>query len=75
MSTSIDPERATKLTPNTPIALVLVLALLGAAMTAAMFYGRQSQRLDSIEQEVRELRTEVRQIRDLLLRSPLASGR
>jgi hypothetical protein len=65
MGTTITTEtRAAKLTPSSAVSLGLVLLLLGAAVV----YGRQSQQLDSLNSDMRELRTEVREIRTLLLR-------
>ena len=42
------------------------IGLVTALIVGAMFYGRQLQRLDSIENELRELRSEVREIRGSL---------
>lgn len=42
------------------------LGLVGALLAGAMVYGKQSQRLDSLETEVRELRQELRQSRSEL---------
>lgn len=61
---------------QTGLSLALVLVIVGAAVT----YGRQSQRLDAIEQEVREgraemrgMRSELQSLRELLIRH--AEGR
>ena len=65
MGTAITTEtRTAKLTPSSAVSLGLVVLLLGAAVV----YGRQSQQLDSLNSDMRELRTEVREIRTLLLR-------
>lgn len=65
MGTAITTEhRATKLSASTAVSLGLVVLLLGAAVV----YGRQSQQLDSLNSDMRELRSEVREIRTLLLR-------
>lgn len=54
------PPRAFGL--QTSLSVALVVVLVGAAVT----YGRQSQRLDGIEQEVRESRVEMRGMRQEL---------
>lgn len=64
MGTTVTSERpVARITQSTGVSVALVVAMLAAAM----FYGRQSERLDSIDSEVRELRTEVKEIRTLLI--------
>lgn len=52
-------DRLTALTPNSYVSLGLVVSLI----VGALFYGKQLQRLDGIEEELRELRVEVREMR------------
>jgi hypothetical protein len=54
--------RAAGLSQNSFVSLGLV----GTLVVGAMLFGRQLQRLDSIENELRELRTEVKEIRSSL---------
>ena len=56
-------ELRTSLGQHSYVSIGLVVAL----VTGAMFYGRQLERLDAIESQVRELRTEVRESRAELL--------
>lgn len=72
MGTSVTAERAARVSPNSTVTIGLVILLLSAVATGAAIYGRQAQRLDSIETEVRELRIETREIRTLLLRQQSA---
>lgn len=51
-----EADRHIKLSPQTFLSLSLVIVLVGAAVT----YGRQSERLDSIQLQVVEARAEVR---------------
>lgn len=60
-----------RLTTSSAISLGLVLVLIAGAIS----YGRQAQRLDSIEQDVAEMRAaqaetqrDIRAVRDILLR-------
>lgn len=54
--------RAPALTQNSFVSLGLV----GTLVAGAMLFGKQLQRLDSIENELRELRTEVKEMRSSL---------
>lgn len=54
--------RAPVITQNSFVSLGLVVTLL----VGATVFGRQMQRLDSIENELREIRTEVREMRSSL---------
>lgn len=72
-----EPHRSSPITMQAGLSLGLVLLLIGAAVT----YGRQSQRLDSIETElresrgeVREMRGELRALRELLIQRTMANG-
>jgi len=62
--------RAPVLSQSSAVSLGLVATLI----VGATVFGRQMQRLDSIENELRELRTEVREIRSSL-RSSTSLGR
>ena len=55
-------ETRVALSQNSFVSVGVMLALVGGAM----LFGRQLQRLDSIESELRELRTEVREMRSTL---------
>lgn len=62
-------ERRAAIGQNSYVSVGLVTAL----VMGAMFYGRQLQRLDAIENELRELRTEVREFRSFF--RPSSTGR
>lgn len=66
-----DDKNRSPISLQTGLSVALVVILVGAGMT----YGRQSQRLDGIESEVRDarvemraMRTEVQSLRELLIR-------
>ncbi len=63
-------ETRTALGQNSYVSVGLVTAL----VMAALFYGRQLQRLDAIESQLRELSAEMREFRGLVVRSQ-ATGR
>lgn len=60
----------TALGQNSYVSVGLVTAL----VMAALFYGRQLQRLDAIENQLRELSAEVRELRSFVVRTQ-AAGR
>lgn len=60
----------TALGQNSYVSVGLVTAL----VMAALFYGRQLQRLDAIENQLRELSAEVRELRSFVVRTQ-ATGR
>ena len=49
---------------NSYVSLGLVVTL----VVGAMFYGRQLQRLDAIESQLRDLTTEMREVRGFVVR-------
>lgn len=76
MSERRDTRRHSPISMQAGLSLGLVMVLVGAAVT----YGRQSQRLDSIETELREsrgelreMRGEVRSLRELLIQRTMGS--
>ena len=52
-----------RLSTSSAISLGLVLVLIAGAIS----YGRQAQRLDSIEADVSEMRVELKQVREILI--------
>lgn len=58
-----DLAPGSRLTTSSAISLGLVLVLIAGAIS----YGRQAQRLDSIEGDVSEMRVELKQVRDILV--------
>lgn len=58
-------ETRVSIGPSSYVSLGLVLSLI----VGALFYGRQLQRLDSIEAQLRELSSEVREFRSFVVRS------
>jgi hypothetical protein len=65
MAPTTSETRAAALSQHSYVSIGLMLALIAGAT----IFGRQLQRLDAIENEVRELRGEVREIRTLLVRT------
>lgn len=63
-------ELRTTLGQNSYVSLGLVLALLAGATV----FGRQMQRLDGIEAQLRDVSAEVREIRSFVVR-PTSTGR
>lgn len=59
-----------RLSPNSAISIGLAVVLISAAVV----YGRQSQQLETVSSDVKELRTEVGEIRLLLLRQQTNKG-
>ena len=53
-----------RLTTSTAISLSLVLTLLVGVLVA----GRYLQKIDDVEKDMQELRVEVRQVREILIR-------
>lgn len=51
------------------------IGLVSALIIAALFYGRQLQRLDAIEEELREVRVELREFRREIARFTNTTGR
>lgn len=64
MERALGAGRAARLTPNTGISVALVITV----VLAALSIGRQLQRLDSVEAELRGLRAEMNEVRTLLVR-------
>ena len=61
-------ERPVRLSATTTIPIGVVWTV-GVVLAAALLYmGKQLQRLDNIDSEVRNMRDEVREVRTLLLR-------
>lgn len=60
----------TALGQNSYVSVGLVTAL----VMAALFYGRQLQRLDAIENQLRELSAEVRDLRSFVVRAQATRG-
>jgi hypothetical protein len=57
-------ELRSTLGQNSYVSLGLVVTL----VVGAMFYGRQLQRLDAIESQLRDLATEMREVRSFVVR-------
>lgn len=62
--------RAATIGQNSYVSAGLVTAL----VVGAVFYGRQLQRLDAIESQLRDLAAEMREVRSLIVR-PQSLGR
>lgn len=62
-------DHTTRLSHGSMISVGLVIALLAAAVA----YGRQSQRLDSIDRELTVVRVELASLREMLIRDMRAS--
>jgi hypothetical protein len=51
---------------QTTLSLTLVMALVGALVVGAMQYGRQSERLDSVERELAKVTAKLEKLTDAI---------